>query len=87
LCKHRWWNTKEKKNLFQKKNFQIKLITEALVVALAASYKNFEEAVVVRPLIEEVEAVEEEVVAEAVVVVEAVQLTFDGTIHRATMSE
>jgi len=57
------------------------------VVALAASYKNFEEAVVVRPLIEEVEAVEEEVVAEAAVVVEAVQLTFDGTIHRATMSE
>jgi hypothetical protein len=57
------------------------------VVALAASCKNFEEAVVVRPLIEEVEEVEEEVVAEAVVVVEAVQLTFDGTIHRATMSE
>ncbi len=57
------------------------------MVALAASYKNSEEAVVVRPLIEEVEAVEEEVVAEAVVVVEAVQLPFDGTIHRATMSE
>jgi len=57
------------------------------VVALAASYKNFEEAVVVRPLIEEVEAVEEEVVAEAVVVVEGVQLMFDGIIHRATMSE
>ncbi len=57
------------------------------MVALAASCKNFEEAVVVRPLIEEVEEVEEEVVAEAVVVVEAVQLTFDGTIHRATMSE
>ncbi len=54
------------------------------MVALAASCSSFDEVVVQQP-IEEVEAVEEEVVV--AVVVEVVQLTFDEVIHRATMSE
>jgi hypothetical protein len=55
-----------------------------LVVALAASYRSFDEVVVVQQPIEEVEAVEE--VAVVVAGVEVVQLTFDEVLHRVMMT-
>jgi len=55
------------------------------VVALAASYKSFDEVVVVQQPIVEVAAAEEVVVV--VEVVEVAQLMFDEVIHRVTMTE